>query len=54
MFLLRRPNRPDNDADKIIATFVIQLEVLRRETMKEHNRCIVLHHNDKEEKAIKF
>lgn len=54
MFPLRRPNGPDNDADKIIATFVIRLEVLPRETMKEHNRRIVLHHNDKEEKAMKF
>lgn len=51
MFLLRRPDGPDNDADKIIATFVIQLEVLPGETMKEHNRCIASH---KEEKAMKF
>lgn len=50
MFLLRRPNGPDKNADKII----VQLERLPRETMKEHNRCIVLHHGDKEEKAMKF
>lgn len=43
MFLLRRPSGPDNDADKIIATFVIQLEALPRDTMKEHNRCIASH-----------
>lgn len=54
MFLLRRPDGLDNDADKIIATFVIQLEVLPGETMKEHNRCIASHHSDKEEKAMKF